>query len=86
MSIDFDLSFVKFNDHIDFVKLIMDGQREANRTNRRVEIDWRGSKSWVVPNLPEIGTSDLKLRLYYALKGVTDLTKAEYEVIYKCFN
>ena len=77
---DFNLSFVKFPDHIDFVKLVTDAQRQADQDGVAVAVEWRGYTTNITPNQPEFGTNTLKQELYNALKGVEKLSEAENSV------
>ena len=74
------MNFVKFPEHIDFVKEVTDAQHEANATGKEVSFVWRGYKSTVEPNKPDLCSKDLQLRLFYALKAVDDLSEEEQQV------
>ena len=79
---DFNLAFDKFPEHIDFVKLVTDAQRQADGSGEQATFEWRGYTANVAPNLPEFGTDELQQRLHQALKKIENLSEAEKLVIY----
>ena len=75
------MTFVEFPDHVDFVKIITNAQHEANNSGMKIPVEWRGYKSCVAPNLPEFGTRDLQVRLFNALKQISNLSEEEKKVL-----
>ena len=67
-------------EHMEFVKLLVDGQADADRMNEVVIIYWRGYRCKVENKLPKLSGLDLEKRLVNALKKVSDQTTAEKKV------
>lgn len=74
-------NFGRFENHVEFIKLIRDAKETADRTNSKVIVNWRGYKTSVLPGLPPLTVKALKDRLIWALRGVSDLKDCEREVI-----
>lgn len=68
-------------EHIEFIKMLRDAKKEADETQTKVNIIWRGYKTSVLPDLPPFTVKALRDRLIWALRGIYSLKNSEREVI-----
>lgn len=80
---DEDLDSQRFgtvSDHVNFIKMLREAKEKADETKNKVNINWRGYKTSVLPGLPPFTVKALRDRLIWALRGIYNLRSAEREV------
>lgn len=75
--VDEDLSVSPFKDHLEFITLVRNAEKEAFEKGEKAVYSWRGYMGFVSPNLPKITSRGLKMRLLNALQRVVDQTHSE---------
>ena len=67
-----DYGFVRFPGHMDFINLMVEAQKDANKVGEVIVVYWRGYRCKVNPNLPDFSDSELEYHLVTALQRVSD--------------
>lgn len=67
-------------DHVDFIQMVRAAKEQADHSQTKVPVVWRGYRTSVLPNLPPLTVKALKDRLIWALRGIYNLRSDEREV------
>lgn len=61
--------------------MIRDAKKKADESKNKVNVNWRGYKTSVLPDLPPLTEKALRDRLIWALRGIFNLGTAERELL-----
>ena len=77
---DNDEMLSKIPEHLEFFKMLRNGQKMADHIKSKIPIVWRGYKTSVFPNMLTFTPADLNERLITALKNILDTSPDERKV------
>ena len=77
---DWEEEFKKFPDHIKFLNKLKNAQANANESQKRVQICWRGHRTSIFPKAAKMTKKDFIHRLITALKNIRVVSSEEKNV------
>ena len=67
-------------EHVEFIKMLREAKQQADESEEKVNVTWRGYKTSVLAGLPPFTVKALRDRLIWALRGIYNIRTSEREV------